>query len=78
MRLPAPDGRLDCCKTTRVSYPAGSPVSLTHGAACAKPALILPEHDKYAKETAMASRRSRQRRDRRAPIPDFDDTEPRH
>lgn len=25
-----------------------------------------------------ASRRSRQRRDKRAPIPDFDDTEPRH
>lgn len=26
----------------------------------------------------MASRRSRQRRDKRAPIPDFDDTEPRN
>lgn len=43
---PAPAGRLGCCKTTLVNYPAGSPVSLTHGAACAKPALILPERDK--------------------------------
>lgn len=29
----------------------------------------------YAKETAMASRRSRTRRDKRQPIHDFDDTE---